>query len=366
MKLRTWHLAAALCVSLALHAGAAGVYLSGDEPALMAGGSPAVSAEIGEVFADVIQAGTSQEGEEATKTEVQPVTEPVEAPEADEAVAESTALEESVSPEATDPTEVPVLETATEVSSAEPSETPVETPEVTQAEPVAEARPVETVSATGPELASSMATEVAYAVASPVETAPTEQAREAATPDVTAARPVTSDEVVEAATVQAVPTPRGRPKDLKIAEVKRKAPARKAKTVKREKKAPARARKAGGSQGAGGRATATAQAGGARRKTARVEAGNASISNYQGKVLRRLQRARRSVRGLSQAGRDAHVRFVVTASGGVSSIKLVRSSGNGRFDSAALSLVRRAAPFPPIPPALGRRSMPFTVPVGVN
>lgn len=114
MKLRTWHLAAALCVSLALHAGAAGVYLSGDEPALMAGGSPAVSAEIGEVFADVIQAGTSQEGEEATKTEVQPVTEPVEAPEADEAVAESTALEESVSPEATDPTEVPVLETATE------------------------------------------------------------------------------------------------------------------------------------------------------------------------------------------------------------------------------------------------------------
>ena len=53
MKLRTWHLAAALCVSLALHAGAAGVYLSGDEPALMAGGSPAVSAEIGEVFADM-------------------------------------------------------------------------------------------------------------------------------------------------------------------------------------------------------------------------------------------------------------------------------------------------------------------------
>ncbi|MBM20926.1 MAG: hypothetical protein CMN87_13035 [Stappia sp.] len=366
MKLRTWHLAVALSASLALHAGAAGVYLSGSEPALMTGGSPAMSAEIGEVFADVIQAGTSQEGEEVTETEVQQVIEPVDAPEADEAVEESTALEESVSPEATDPTEVPVLETATEVSTAEATETPVEAPETVQAPAATDAEPVETVAAKGPELSSSAPAEVAYAVAAPVETARAEDTSEAKKPETAVAKPVTSEDVVEADTPQAVPMPRGRPKDLKIAEVKREAPARKAKTVNRQKKAPARARKSGGSQGAGGRAKATAQAGGAKRRTARVEAGNASVSNYQGQVLRRLQRARRSVRDLRHANRDAHVRFVVTSSGGVSSIKLVRSSGNGRFDSAALSLVRRAAPFPPIPPALGRRSMPFTVPIGVK
>ena len=59
----------------------------------------------------------------------------------------------------------------------------------------------------------------------------------------------------------------------------------------------------------------------------------------------------------------AMVRFALASSGGVISASLGRSSGAGILDEAALSMVRRASPFPPIPPGLGRSQMDFAAPI---
>ena len=56
--------------------------------------------------------------------------------------------------------------------------------------------------------------------------------------------------------------------------------------------------------------------------------------------------------------------IVVDAGGGVGGIRVIRSSGSPELDQAALAVVRRAAPFPPIPPQAGRSSWAFTLPLG--
>lgn len=45
------------------------------------------------------------------------------------------------------------------------------------------------------------------------------------------------------------------------------------------------------------------------------------------------------------------------------SAALARGSGAAVLDQAALSMVRRASPFPPFPPGLGRSKMVFAAPV---
>jgi protein TonB len=82
--------------------------------------------------------------------------------------------------------------------------------------------------------------------------------------------------------------------------------------------------------------------------------------SYLGQVMARLQRARPA--GTGQQGR-AVVRFSILRSGAVGAIGLAASSGNSIVDQAALAMVRRAAPFPPLPPEFGPATMPLTVPV---
>jgi len=48
------------------------------------------------------------------------------------------------------------------------------------------------------------------------------------------------------------------------------------------------------------------------------------------------------------------------SSGGVTSVRLARSSGVGSIDQEVQAMVRRASPFPPPP---GGRAQTFTVPV---
>lgn len=93
--------------------------------------------------------------------------------------------------------------------------------------------------------------------------------------------------------------------------------------------------------------------------------GNAAVSNYPGKIVRKLRRALRYPRGAGSRRLHgvAEVRFVVSAGGGVGGIHLVASSGSPVLDKAALEAVRRAAPFPPIPAEAGRSNWPFTVPL---
>ncbi len=80
--------------------------------------------------------------------------------------------------------------------------------------------------------------------------------------------------------------------------------------------------------------------------------GNAAAGNYPGQVMRhlaRVPRPRATARGA------ALVRFTIAAGGRLASVGLARSSGSGRLDRSALTVVRRAAPFP-APPAGAQRS----------
>ncbi|MEM8836463.1 MAG: TonB family protein [Pseudomonadota bacterium] len=96
---------------------------------------------------------------------------------------------------------------------------------------------------------------------------------------------------------------------------------------------------------------------GERRK---AKAGNAAVSNYPGKVQRRIARTR--AKRVGGKG-TARIRFVISQNGRISSISVARSSGSSEVDKAALDLVRRAAPFPK-PPSGARRN--FVIPVRVR
>lgn len=128
---------------------------------------------------------------------------------------------------------------------------------------------------------------------------------------------------------------------------------------KKETSQASRTAAASPSQAAASRSHGRAGAGG------RLESGgSADISSYKSKVFAHLQRFKSYPSGASRAGlHAATVHFVISANGSVTSASLGQSSGSPAFDQAALSMVRRASPFPPIPAGLGRSSLPFNAPI---
>ncbi len=96
--------------------------------------------------------------------------------------------------------------------------------------------------------------------------------------------------------------------------------------------------------------------------------GRADASSYNAIVLAHLQRFRiypEQARAAKITGVST-VRFTLGAAGNVIAVALAGSSGTGILDQAALAMVQRASPFPPIPPSLGRGSMTFAAPVRFN
>jgi protein TonB len=81
---------------------------------------------------------------------------------------------------------------------------------------------------------------------------------------------------------------------------------------------------------------------------------------YLARVMAQLHRAKPA--GSGQQGR-AVVRFAIQRSGAAGGVSLAASSGNAAIDQAALSMVRRAAPFPPLPAEYGPATMALTVPI---
>ncbi|MGU9979570.1 energy transducer TonB [Phreatobacter sp. HK31-P] len=81
---------------------------------------------------------------------------------------------------------------------------------------------------------------------------------------------------------------------------------------------------------------------------------------YLARVIAQLHRAKPA--GSGQQGR-AVVRFAIQRSGAAGGVALASSSGNAAIDQAALSMVRRAAPFPPLPPEYAPETMALTVPI---
>lgn len=96
--------------------------------------------------------------------------------------------------------------------------------------------------------------------------------------------------------------------------------------------------------------------------------GQADTSSYSAIVLAHLQRFRVYPDQARSAGVTgvSTVRFTLGAGGNVIAVSLAGSSGAGMLDQAALAMVQRAAPFPAIPPSLGRSSMTFAAPIRFN
>lgn len=257
--------------------------------------------------------------------------------------------------QAAEPVEAAEAVASEQAQRSEPAEAAKsDTREVTRTEPV-EASKVETVD---------------VARAEPTETKPVEPVKEL--------KPKSRPEAE--AQDKPVETKAGAAKPAKEVEKK---PAAEKKTAKQKietgrkvaEKAEARPKKSGDggqNQANARRGQADGQKKGDSRQASRGgskngEVGNAAVSNYPGKVVAKLKRAMRTIskRTLSKAQNELRVAFTVSASGGVSGIRIASSSGSAEVDQAALALVRRAAPFPPIPPEAGRSSWQFAVPLGI-
>jgi protein TonB len=169
----------------------------------------------------------------------------------------------------------------------------------------------------------------------------------------TAARPVDADASTS-------------PGDAKVAAIEEEPAAVKppspAKPVTKPRPAPRTEQRAASvaNEAARGPAPGTAGAGGKSTE----ERGRADSSAYQAKLAAHLRRFRTfppEARDKGITG-TAIVRFTVTSNGAVSAASLAKSSGAGVLDQAAVAMVRRASPFPPIPAGLGS-SLTVNVPV---
>ncbi|WP_322414559.1 TonB family protein [Mesorhizobium huakuii] len=96
------------------------------------------------------------------------------------------------------------------------------------------------------------------------------------------------------------------------------------------------------------------------------DTGNAAASRYSGEVASKLARANRRVSKSAQttARNNALVAFVVLANGNIVDLQLAKSSGSPELDQFALDLVRKQAPFPPIPAETKLMSWRFKAPIG--
>lgn len=291
----------AIALSLLAHAGGAMLFEPGQDDVQMAGGAGMEVALLGNAFEETVQAG-----------DLSDVIEPTEE-----------------TPEELTPTEIP---------------------------PVQET--VDEVEPTAPDVVSEQPSEVAPAESDVI--LPAEQ------------MPIA--EVPEPAVVASVPpvetvVPQPRPEPPKTVEKVEK-PEPKREPVKRKKIARKRAGEAGNQamtqvkgQADGVDNAAASKATGAKGSTR--QAGNAAVSNYPGKVRRKLNRAfrypaeakRQGLRGV------AHVSFTVTSGGGLAGVRIAKSAGSALLDGAALDAVRRAAPFPAIPAGAERDKWVFTIPL---
>ncbi len=107
-------------------------------------------------------------------------------------------------------------------------------------------------------------------------------------------------------------------------------------------------------------ADAVASAGAAAAASGQGSGGQAEVARYPSIVIGELRRALRRT-GSSRG--EVVVRFTVSASGQLAGVAVASSSGNNAVDAAGIATVQRAAPFPPIPPASGRGSWTFDVPL---
>lgn len=87
-----------------------------------------------------------------------------------------------------------------------------------------------------------------------------------------------------------------------------------------------------------------------------------------GSYLQQLQRQVRQqwIPGMTQNSRSTVVFFTVTRSGQVANLRIVRPSGSNTTDTAAISAIRRAAPFAPLPSGFAYNSLKISFTFNIN
>jgi protein TonB len=92
---------------------------------------------------------------------------------------------------------------------------------------------------------------------------------------------------------------------------------------------------------------------------------SAALASYNQLVAAHLQRFKQYPSGGRAAGEQGTSRlsFTLSRSGQVLGSRLAGSSGHPALDSETLAMIRRAQPFPPMPPELKQASISFSVPV---
>ena len=100
----------------------------------------------------------------------------------------------------------------------------------------------------------------------------------------------------------------------------------------------------------------------ARLRTVGIQAVH---DEYLRKVLTRIARFKRYPREARRDGAVGRVmvRFTILPDGSLRSPQLTDSSGDSRLDRAALEMLSRASPFPPIPPGLGAGKLELSLPI---
>lgn len=355
MTPRPIHWVLAICLSLAIHTFAA-VMMQPEEPDIkLAGATPVAATILGDAFSDSLAAGAPSDAIEAAASEPSE-TEVVQAAETSVVISvENEPIEPS---EANAATSEPLNLDGGTIASALRAIEPVaaEANAATQ-------MPIESILPSNAEVA------ISQSLGQDIEAA-----------DVTpnALEPVKADPSDFTSTsntvsgVAPIPIPTPRPEHTSSRNNNKTVEKHK---VQRKRNEPAKRktetrRKRTDTSGAGnsGRSETESRRGSSTRETAgrSQSSGNAAVSNYPGKVVRKLRRA---IRYPAEARRkrlrgEALVTFVVSRNGSARSIRVVRSSGSAILDKAALATVRRAAPFPPIPD--NRSRWKFTVPIAFN
>ncbi len=90
-----------------------------------------------------------------------------------------------------------------------------------------------------------------------------------------------------------------------------------------------------------------------------------AIPNWRSQLVARLERNKRypaEARARGETG-TVQLAFTIDRKGGAHSVRLVRSSGSSTLDRETLTLIDRAAPFPPPPPELGGGQIAIVVPI---
>ncbi|TCP85068.1 protein TonB [Rhizobium sp. PP-CC-2G-626] len=244
------------------------------------------------------------------------------------------AFEDTVESGAISDTITPVETPPDDVAALEPEMTESETP-----------TPTETVSEVVPETVPTEADVILPADAEPPVVAEAPEVVASLPPVATVVpetRPETPPEVAEK-------PPARKPAPVKKAEVE------KPKPVKSGKEGQSEAAANKGREDGSKLATATSAGKGTRASSA----GDASFSNFEGKVRNALKRAIRSPSRAESNG-VVQVSFVLDAQGNTSGSRVVRSSGSPTLDAAVLDGARRMRS-PKIPEASGKSTWAFSI-----